>query len=210
MTIRLEYIGKPSPARDMQAFVTGVRRADPSLTNAQVEKAVRRAMVRNRPRHKGNAIIRFGGDILGGDLTQMPAWQYMPGIWRQNLPLHPVEGGFHMEGDAAERLANAIAFGDPRQINRRSLMHPAGLQQTYVWRHENGWIQEVTAHDVAIIRATPVLNRCFRNPDMASGPFVIQRYDREVRDQQVFRNIDEFHAFTRDRERRTLYPGSPV
>jgi hypothetical protein len=210
MTIRLEFIGQPGPHRNVRAFVERVRAANPSLTDPQVESVVRRANATYKPRFPQQVWTLFGADILSDTLTSMDAWQLLDPSWRRDLPLFPMDGGHLITGDDAPQLAAAIQHYSVNTINRRSLLVPAGLSKTYVWRRENAWIQEVADPDVAIIRQTPILNQCFRNPDGAAGPVTVERYERRVADRHTFATINDLEAFERDQQRRTLHKGVSV
>ena len=157
--------------------------------------------------------IVWGEDIMTDDLSSIEAWPYLIPLWRRELPLYPVQGGAVLDVDDERRtmtLQGAIASMGTRNINRRSLIVPRGIQRTYVWCNENQWTQEVLDHDVKIIRETPIHRHCFQSAEVSTGELVLQGYERLPREQIGFRTMGEFRDFKRESERKTLYRGAEL
>ncbi len=209
MTVSLEFIGLPGPHRDPEAFVKNVRAAKPGMSDHEVVTIVRRANARYRPRWPRSRWQVFGRDILG-DLPSMAAWPFLTPDWQRLLALFPLQGGeLAPDGpEGAMALQAAIQGGQASGMDRRSLLRPAGLSQSYVWCEENAWLQDVTDNDVAILRATPVLNRSFRNTDLASGPVEIGTYEYGAQERQGFRSTDELERYRQDQERQPSWSGA--
>lgn len=200
MMKRLEYIGLPGPHRDVRSFVANIKKANPALTDVQVERVVRLANAKYRPRFKLQIWTLFGADIMSEDLMSIDAWQYLDKDWRRDLPLFPLDGGDVIDAElhGAKALDAALKMHGPSRINRRSLLVPAGLSKTYVWRRENAFTQEVHDNDVEILRQTPVLNRCFRDRDQANGPLTIEYFQRGTASRELLRNANDLEAFEAD------------
>lgn len=208
----LEYLGSPGPWRNIEKFVAAVKAASPHLDDAQIMAVVHRENARKRPRHNKRRFHMFGADILSTDLKSMDAWAYLHPIWQRDLPLYPLEGGKLIRStdeDAPVHLQTAIASHGINQVNRRSLLVPAGLSKTYVWCAGNNWMQEVADADVAIIRNTPVVRLMFRDPNLADGPLQIQDYRREPTGEIYrFSSAEEAQAFERDMTSRPQWKGA--
>lgn len=201
MAMRLEYIGLPGPHRDMRKFVGAVQAYKPGITDTEIESVVHRESVRKRPRHNGQQFQVFGADIMSDDLKSMDAWPHLIGQWQRDLPMFPLQGGIVVGSDeeyAAVRLKVAIDTHGAQHINRASLLVPEGLSKTYVWCQANGFTQQVTDADVAIIRRTQILNLMFRNPDIADGPMRIEGFMRQATDKHAFTTIAEAKAYEAD------------
>jgi hypothetical protein len=206
--VKLEFVGQPGPHRDIEAFVAAVKRARPDYSDKQVVETVRRGNATYKPRHRGSHWQLFGRDILTDDLQSLPAWPYIDAWWQKHLPLFPVNGGEMIAGEtAAMTLQAAIDGYGVHRINRRSLLIPAGLSQSYVWTRANAWVQDVADADVAILRATPMINQCFRSAEQASGPVTARTYEFAEGERHRFRSFDDLEAFRKDDERKTQWTG---
>lgn len=207
----LEYMGSPGPWRDIAKFVAAVKAASPHLDDVQIMAVVHRENARKRPRHSKRTFHIFGADILSDDLQSMDAWPYLHHIWKRDLSKYPLEGGRHIRStdeDAPVHLQTAIASHSAHQVNRRTLLVPAGLSKTYVWCQANNWMQDVADTDVAIIRNTRTLNLMFRDPHLADGPLQIQDYRRQATGEiYKFKTADEAKAFEGDMTSRQLWKG---
>lgn len=144
---------------------------------------IQRTLLARKGREDGHLVKNlFGADILTGDLPSITAWSWL-------LP-----------GD------QAILMGlSPEE--RRQRIDPVGLRCTYVWRVENGWTQEVSDHDVEIIRHSAVRLH-FRNPDWADGPWhPVRAWEAPVLDRQEFPSFIAFEDFERDQQRTPHWAG---
>jgi len=179
--ITLEYIGEDHPFRDIAAFVAAIKRRAPRISQAGVDQKVAEALLKRTPRTPGIVKILFGTDILTDDLESLPAWEWLTPVFRAEIGNCPM--------NERNRYIYATIDG----------MIP--LANSYVWRVENNWMQEVTEADVAVIRRSEARG-WFRNPHRANGPHQDPRsYDLPVMSQETFRNPAEFTDFLRDQER---------
>ncbi len=209
MIVRLEFVGEPGPHRDPERFVASVRAAKPSLTEDDIVTIVRRGNARYKPRWDRALYQVFGADILGDDVTQIAAWSLIEPGWQQLLQQFPTDGGVVIPATAegASAITAAIQSGDVATVNRQSLMRPAGMSRTYVWRKENGWIQDVTDADADILRNTPIVNQCFRNVDQADGPVLVRTYEYGEGERHRFDTFDDFERFHQTEQRRPTWRG---
>lgn len=208
--IALEYIGQPGPHRDAKGWVERIRAAHPGISDIAVEGVLRRANAKYRPRLDMLPWVLFGADIMADDLTSIDAWAYLDIRTKAALQAYPVHGGELITENTPGRamtLKRAIDTYGQHGVNRASLMVPAGLSKTYVWCKANGFVQNVTDADAAIIRSTPVLNQCFRSASNADTALQYERFEREPVSRMEFRSLAEAEAYERESERRTYHKG---
>jgi hypothetical protein len=192
---RLEFAPK-SPFQNIHGTAANLRANHPGISDHGVNQAVKRMLMGSRltrldnnttqqvhpgykPRTKWRVVHLFGADIMTADLTQIPAWNWIAPGEKGRLVMHPITSGVTIPDDltgkdrrdAQEILAKQYP---PSGINRSVLIGLPGLQQTYVWRIENGWMQEVTDHDYDLITSTPSNLQMFSNPDI-NGEYVPAR-----------------------------------
>lgn len=192
---RLEFAPR-SPFHDIEATVTKIRQANPGITDMGVNQAVKRMLTGYKSRHKGRVIHLFGADIMAADLTTIPAWQWVTPGEQRRVMQYPVDTGERVPNDVdgpVRRMVQEELRGrlNSRAVNRSVLISPPGLQQTYVWRHSNGWIQEVTDDDYALILSTPTNRRLFRDPDIHGAYVPVRSYEAPGEVITVARNLNE-------------------
>lgn len=204
----LEFVGFPGPHRDIDGFVARLRHARPDFTDDDIVRAVRRGNASYKPRHPQSHWQLFGRDILTTDLQSLGVWPLLHAWWQRNLGRFPLEGGEVIGGEgAAQHLQAAISSYGVHRINRRSLLIPAGLAQSYVWTRGNAWIQDVADGDVAVLRSTPIVNQCFRSAANADGAVTARTLEYGARDRHTFASFDDLEAFRRDEERTPQWTG---
>jgi hypothetical protein len=173
-----------SPFHDIEGTVRRIRDRFPGISDLGVNQAVARMLDSGtdrgyKPRTKGRYVYLFGADIMSAQIDQIPAWPLMSDGVRERLLDHPVEGGITLEDrleanddpQQTELIQAGLANHQHRAgVNRSVLISPRGLSQTYVWCHENQWIQEVTDADADLILSARGASQKFR--DIAiHGPY---------------------------------------
>jgi len=174
------------PFHDLEATVARIRAAHPGITDRGVNQAVKRMLNGYKPRHKGRIVYLFGADIMTAQIDAIPAWRWLSDGAKARLLEHPTEGGTCLpetvDGDDDQTRIDLVQAGLINEhyrkgVNRSVLISPRGLSQTYVWRIENDWLQEVTPADYRLIFAHPASRRRFRDPDR-HGPYQdVRSYD---------------------------------
>ncbi len=178
---RLEYAPR-SPFHDIQGTVNKIRAQYPGISDMGVNQAVKRMLTGYKPRHKGLVVHLYGADILSENLPGIPAWQWVSEGERVRLLDHPIDRGERIPNDIEPQVVRVLQEELANRLNRKAvhrsvLISPPGLQQTYVWRQDNAWIQEVRDADYDLILAVPGNRRLFRDPDI-HGPYVaVRSYD---------------------------------
>jgi hypothetical protein len=211
---RLEF-APASPFHDIEGTVKRLRDAYPGISDLGVNQAVKKMLVGYKPRHKGRIVHLFGADIMTADLANNPAWKWIGPGERIRLLDHPINGGVVIPNDIEgpvrlmlqEELWRRL---NRREVNRSVLISPPGLRQTYVWRAENGWLQEVNEHDYDLILSTPANRRLFRDPDI-HGPYVpVRSYDAPGQMIGVAHTNREAEYLIRQTRRRPSWQGADV
>lgn len=182
--IRLEFIGRDIIRRNPMQFLDQLRAKYPTFTEAELHAVAGAEFSKKAPRHRSHVVHLFGRDILTDDLTTITAWQWVTPAFRRILA----------QADHAKRAA----LIDPKL--------PDALEQTYVWRHENRWIQEVSDSDVAVLRRSSARG-WFRDVDV-HGPYVVPRtWDFPVAERFEAPSIDEGKRFVADVTRKRQWAG---
>jgi hypothetical protein len=181
MPIRLEFVGRDITRRDPMKFLAELRAKYPTLTERGLHEVAGREFARKKPRNPAMVVHLFGEDITADDLETIAAWPIIdPKEKRVLLRLSPAE--------------------------RAGKVDPQGLGQTYVWRESNGWTQEVTDADAAVLRRSTA-RTWFRDID-AHGPFVVARaWDFPVAERQAVPNLHEAQKFLADVTRKPQWTG---
>jgi hypothetical protein len=148
----LEYAGLPNVWEDLPGFVEWAGKAHPRIkSQIGLSQLVARHTVERQQRHPWSRHIEFGADILSDEHVSLPAFQY-----------------FTVE--AMEYFQKM-----PREQRLRLIELPE-LENTYIWNHQNSFLQELTDHDFRVVMMSHH-NVYFRVPDI-QGPFVETRaYD---------------------------------
>lgn len=179
--VLLEFVGKPSPRRNLNAFHDELRGKYPSLTERGIHEVTQAELEKTPPRYPGYVLHFFSDDILTADLTTLPTWHFFSKAEQRDMPRRTME-------------------------QRRRLVDPKGMSQTYVWRRENDWLQDVTGADVEVIRRSAA-RTWFRNVER-HGPWTPERaYEFPVIESHPMTSKDDIEAFQRDRERKPTWHG---
>ena len=208
----LEFVGSFHPFDEtrggIDAFISAVRKQAPGISNAGINAIVKQTMDnREYKRVPGWIVHRFGLDIMTADPTHLPAWRWMYPGWRDRVLKMPVAGGAVLDGDAANVQRHVFSTLQPEHYNRASLISPAGLSTTYVWRAENDWLQEVTDADAAVLRAAK--DAVFRDPSRFGRWVEPRAWIGQVAPTETYRfsQMDDIEAFDRDRTRTPHWAG---
>jgi hypothetical protein len=204
-----------SPFHDIEGTVAKIRAQHPGITDMGVNQAIKRMLTGYKPRHKGRIVHLFGADILTADLTTIAAWPVMGDWEKRRLSLYPIDTGDRIpddiEGPARRAMQEALATrGDIRNVNRSVLISPPGLSRTYVWRQSNGWMQEVSDDDYALILSTPANRRTFRDPDIYGAYVPVRSYDAPGNVVATARNLRDADYLIRQTQRRPSWSGADV
>lgn len=132
-----------------------------------------------KPRTKGRIVYLFGADIMSANIEDIAAWPMLSEQVRERILSHPITGGITLEdrlmGDDDPQQVDLIQAGLSNAqyragVNRSVLISPRKLQNTYVWRHETQWIQEVTEADGETILGIRGADQRFRDVAV-HGPY---------------------------------------
>lgn len=211
---RLEF-SPVSPFHDIEGTVAKLRAQYPGISDKGVNQAVKRMLTGYKARHKGRIVHLFGADIMTANLEGIPAWSWITPAERRRLMEHAIDTGERIpndvEGPVRRMLQEELAGRLNRKaVNRSVLISPPGLQQTYVWRQSNGWVQEVTDHDYDLILSTPANRRQFRDPDI-HGPYIpVRSYDAPGEVVTIARNLREVDYAMRHLTRAPQWSGVDV
>ena len=181
--ITLEYLGKDTARRDWKRLLASLRQTYPNVSETGIHEIAKAEFVRVAPRHDKLVQALFGRDIYAEDLTTIPAWPFLSTFHRQWIT-------------------------DPATVGRtrEALLDPPGLSQTYVWSAANGWVQDVTDEDAAIIRASPA-KTWFRDANRF-GPYSPARaWDLPVVSRETFNDAEEARRYEQEQKRKHLWTG---
>lgn len=177
----LEFVGKSRVRRDFDATAAAVQRRHPMLSEAGVREVVRGLLFTDPARSQVLVVHLLGADILTDDPESLPAWSLITPHFR-----------------------HVIQTAD--DATKHAMIDPKGMERTYVWCHAGGWIQEVTDHDIEIIRASDA-RMWFRDRD-AFGAFTPKNaFHLPVVKSIPISSADEYHQFQRDRRRQKSWAG---
>lgn len=177
----LEFIGKPSPRRDLNAFHDELRAKYPQLSERGVHEVTKAELERTPPRYPGYVLHLIGEDIMTNDPSTIPAWPWMTGYERGRVMSTPLD-------------------------ERSRLVDPKGLARTYVWRKETDWVQDVTDADLEVIRLSDA-RTWFRNIERYGRWTPERAYDFPVIETHPMQEWNDVEAFRRDRERKPMWNG---
>jgi hypothetical protein len=211
---RLEFASY-SPFHDIEGTVAKLKAKHPTISDHGINVAVKRMLDGYKPRHKGLVVHLYGADILTADLEDIPAWPWVSDAEKRRIQKYPIDKGERVPNDVdaeVRRMVQEEMAGrlSPWMIHRSVLISPPGLQQTYVWRQANDWIQEVTDADYALILSTPYNRRHFRDPDI-HGPYVpVRSYDTPGEEIGRARSLRDAEYLMRHVTRRPQWSGTDV
>lgn len=207
----VQYTGKRSPAKDPAGFIRKLREKYSNLDEEDVRTMYTRAVMLSQPPTTSRAL--FGADILSDDVTKAPWWRLISPRYRQLILSHPVETGMVLRGSGQARKAILHQGESRRGINRQSLISVEGLENTYVWCKMNEWTQDVSPHDLAIIRRSTDgkmrdFNRAIRVIE-DEGPYdYVRPYGGAVvRERIRARTVDEIKYIFQDQSSKDIFHG---
>lgn len=178
---RLEYIGAEVVHRDPVAFLNRLRKEYPHTSEKGIQAIAAAEFEKRHPRHAAQVLHLLGQDILADDVTTIAAWSDVDGA-----------------------IKTSLLSASREQREKR--IDPPGLSRTYVWRQRNGWVQEVTDHDVEILRKSSARG-WFHDIDVR-GPWVQPRtWDFPVRERFEASTIGDAQAIVRDLKRQQQWRG---
>lgn len=189
--IRLVFIGKHEHhmvRRDRVGFERMLRATYPLLRDVAIAAIVKAELEKHPPRHDGYVVHILGRDILGDDPTSIPAWPWMTNVVR---------------GDVVDLSTNAAL---PVRVRETALDPDCIPEQTYVWRKENNWVQEVSDEDAARIRASQA-KLWFRRFDDVGYYNPLDPWTLPVVETQGFASVGEYERFRREETRRPQWRG---
>lgn len=179
--MQLCYIGRDIARRDPAKFLDGLRAKYPAVSETGIQEIARTELGKTPPRYPQEVVHLFGADVLSEDVTTMAAWPWISAYFRRVLQ--------QSDDDAKQRLID-----------------PADLSRTYVWRRTNGWTQEVSDADVAVIRQSSA-RTWFRDTERF-GAFVPTRmWDLPVIESHTFDNQFDADAYRKDQQRKARWRG---
>lgn len=176
--MKLEFIGRPGPHRNMTKFIEQVKHRRPDATPIQIERFAHTVNARNRPRQNFEIFQLFGADVMTDDLESLDVWPHVSKEWKKFLPKLPTLTGTIIPEKDGAVLNNLLVMRKYSEVNRASICVPPGLSRSYIWCRSNQWIQDVSFEDAEIIRHRPDLRSKFRPVDNADGPQIVQAYKR--------------------------------
>lgn len=210
---KVVYTGLKNPAQDHQGFIKAVRNKYSNISTYDLEVFYTRAVMLAQPPATSRAL--FGRDILSDDVQSLPWWKYLSRHYQRLILSHPVDSGLVLNNGVAD-VKRAISYkgGEQRKgISRRSLISIPGLENTYIWCKMGSWEQDVSPHDLKIIRSAQngkmrEFNRSIRVVD-EDGPYeYVRPYgNAHVRERYQARTVDDINALFRDQSRKEVFPG---
>lgn len=177
----LVYIGQNATV-NVPRILDEVRKKYPLLKEHELHEIARRtveeSLASRPPRYETHVINLFGEDVCSEDLVaNMQNWRWMlpdDQNWVKSVPL-------------SLRKAWLARFT------------PRGLEQSYTWRRENNWTQDVTPHDVEILRYDPDCSHWFISADRSWQP--VRNFDYPVIERQAFSDPVEAKKYEKDQRR---------
>lgn len=207
------YTGLRNPAQNPKGFIDSVRKKYSNISNHDIQILYTRAVMLAQPPKSSRMLL--GRDILSDDVESLPWWKHLAPYYRRLILDHPVDSGMLLKGGSAE-VKKALAYQGGQQrssINRESLVSIPGLENTYVWCKMNAWAQDVSPHDLDLIRAQQAgsmraFNRSIRVLE-EDGPYeYVRPYgNAHVRERFKARTVDDIQAIFRDQSRKQLFHG---
>lgn len=181
MSKRLTFIGHDVLRRDPITFLEGLRQRFPNVSETGIQAIAKRELGKKPPRYDQYVQGLFGEDILTDDVTTIAAWRWLTPILRREVQQASLE-------------------------QRRAMVDPKGLSATYVWRKDNGWVQEVTDSDADILRASGA-RTWFRDTDMFGTHVPTRMWDFPVIETHTFNNQFDANAYRKEQHRQQQWRG---
>lgn len=208
MRIVIGYTGGYHPDRDRAGFVAALKARRPGITDYEIRYAHKEAVARFDQMHKKRQITLFGRDILTNDPTTIRSWELLPPSQQRRIMDHPIDRGDMVDPEDPKFSQLELA----RRLNRNSvhrsaLISPEGLEETYCWRYQNDFQQDVTEHDFLLIRSFPAFKGMFQRIDTRGPVQKIQSYDMVPKERHVARDASDVQALLKEYERKNLHKG---
>lgn len=177
----LVYIGKNATV-NVPRILNEVRAKYPLLKEHEIHEIARRtveeSMGSRPPRYEAMVQNLLGADICSEDLVaNVQSWRWMTPDdqrWIKSVPLS-------------------------RRAEWLDQFTPRGLEQSYTWRRENNWTQDVTPHDVEILRADRDCCHWFVSADQNWQP--VRNFEYPVIERQTFTDATEAKRYEKDQRR---------
>lgn len=176
----LVYIGQNATV-NVPRILDEVRAKYPLLKEHELHEVARRTVEESLstrpPRYEKHVINLLGDDALSEDLVaNMQNWRWMTPddqLWVKSVPL-------------SRRRAWLDQF------------EPRGLEHSYTWRRENNWTQDVTPHDVEILRYSDA-KTWFISADRSWQP--VRNFEYPVIERQTFSDAVEAKKYEKEQRR---------
>lgn len=208
---QVQYTGRRNPAHDPEGFIRKLKKHYPGISDFDIRTFYTRAVMLAQPPAGSRAL--FGADILSENVESLPWWKTLAPTYQRMILSHPVDKGIITSG--IEDVNRALRVGGQSRdgISRRSLISVPGLENTYIWCKMNSWIQEVTTHDLNIIRSRregPMrdFNLSIRVIDEYGPSGYVRPFgNAHVRERLVARTVQDISDIFQDQSRKDLYGG---
>lgn len=188
MPVRLVFIGKDTSRRNLPMFLDSLRQRYPNVSETGIQEMAKAELTKVPPRYSRYVEHLIGRDILSDDPTKILAWPHMT-MTEQSKAVDLRTGQIKPE---SERLRMLDPF--------------CALENTYVWRKENGWVQTVTDSDAEIIRAS-LARTWFRDVDRFGDQVPVRAWDLPVIESTGFNDLNEAKRFEKDLQRTKQWRG---
>lgn len=186
--MQLVYIGMNATV-NVPRILDEVRQKYPLLKEHELHElariAVEQSLAKRPPRYQYHVVNLYGADCLSAEPQKnMQNWRWMEPIDRHDLLAIPVN-------ERKERFLDRF--------------EPTGLEHSYTWRHENNWTQDVTPHDVDILRVSDA-RTWFVSQDRNWQP--VRNFEYPIIETQTFTDAQEAKRYENDQKRVRRWKGA--
>lgn len=181
MAVTLEYIGKGVAKRHTMAFLDGLRRKFPLISEAGLHEIAKSELVKTPPRDKHTVQQLIGADVLAEDVTMIDAWPLLT------------------------KTVQSLILRTPA-AHRHQLIDPEGLSRTYVWRASTDWLAQVEDADAEIIFRSAA-RHWFQNIERHGRFTPVRAWDLPVVEREGFVDLHEAKRYEKDLQRKPLWNG---
>lgn len=184
----LVYIGMNATV-NVPRILDEVRAKYPLLKEHELHElariAVEQSLAKRPPRYEGHVVNLLGADILSAEPEKnVQSWRWMEQVDRDSITAVP----------ANER--------QDRILNR---FEPRGLEHSYTWRRQNSWTQDVTPHDVEILRVSDA-RTWFISADRNWRP--VRNFEYPIIETQTFTDAAEAKRYENEQKRVRRWRGA--
>lgn len=184
----LVYIGMNATV-NVQRILDEVREKYPLLKEHEIHElariAVEQSLAKRPPRYEGHVVNLLGRDILSATPEKtVQSWRWMEPIDRRDIESVPAN-------ERQERILDRF--------------EPHGLEHSYTWRRQNNWTQDVTPHDVEILRVSEA-RTWFISADRSWAP--VRNFEYPVIETQMFTDAQEAKRYENDQRRVRRWKGA--